>query len=136
MIREHSIINKHVVPNTHIVSTLPYPPKFATFLSPDNPKFPAHLTPETNMVNKIDEINKEIIAFNKENIRMRAGEFGEEEMFEIHKYGIRLQGGGKREHRWGSWFEQEDDRKLHFKHCLRAEILHRIQLYYIHNTHW
>ena len=92
-------------------------------------------------INKIDEINKKIMLLNMEAIEGRESEFGSDEMFGIHSYGIRHKGSGrgpigKREHRWNMWFEKEDARKLHLTHSWRAAILHRIQLYFIHNTEW
>ena len=73
------------------------------------------------------------------------GEQGEDDdadqMFCMHSYGIRHLGSGKgeigkREHRWSAWFEKNDEKKLHLKHELRAQVLHKMQLYFIHNTEW
>ena len=130
-----------------------YPPKFCSFRDATDAKFPAYLTPSTNLVDKIDLINAGIMKMNKEELRLRQGTGGDRvytvksgltktednylpQMFKMHTYGIKALGKGKREHRWGVWFEKEDSRKLHLKHEKRAECIHRIQLYFIHNTDW
>ena len=113
-----------------------YPPKFCSFKNPTDPSFPTYLTTGTNMVSKIDEINQNFILLNKAAINQRNTQGGKDEMFGMHGYGMRLLGKGRREHRWGMWFEKEDDRKLHLKHEWRAAVLHRVQLHFIHNTEW
>ena len=138
-VTDHSIVFRHTVPNSLTISTLMYPPKFSSFKEPLSPTFPKHLTAETNMVKKIDEVNKKIIEFNKEAIVKRQAKHGKDEKDEMsgmHGYGIRFLGKGRREHRWGMWFEEEDARKLHLKHEWRAAVLHRIQLHFINNTEW
>ena len=143
-----------------------YPPKFCSFKDPSDPTFPSHLK-ESNLVGKIDELNKKIHELNTENTENRheregilllggtgvkGREFsrngffpqpshGTTGTFGMHSYGIRHLGSGgepigKREHRWSVWFEEEDERKLHLTHEWRANVLHRIQLYFIHNTDW
>ena len=116
-----------------------YPPKFCTFKKPTDPTYPAYLTPETNLVSKIDEINKRIIQLNMENIEKPEEESGESNMMCMHSYGIWHKGSGeeeigRREHRWSSWFEKNDEKKLYLKHEWRAMALHRIQLYFINNN--
>ena len=54
----------------------------------------------------------------------------------MHHYGVGAVGGGKWEHRWGDWIEKQDEKKLHLVHSKRAEILHRMQMYFIENTDW
>ena len=140
-VKEHSIKHKHVVPNTINIATLMYPPKFCSFRKSEDPAFPSYLNSKNNLVSKIDTINKGIMELNMAAIENKRGEHGADEMFCMHSYGIRHLGSGKeqvgkREHRWSAWFEKNDEKKLHLKHELRAQILHKIQSYFIHNTEW
>ena len=69
-----------------------YPPKFCTFKKPTEPTYPAYLTPETNLVSKIDEIIKRVIELNMANIEKPEEESGESNMMCMHSYGIRHKG--------------------------------------------
>ena len=80
------------------------------------------------MVAKIDEVNKLINDLNGKN--------GVEKGFRMHMFGMRPTKKGKREHKWSEWFEEEDERKLHLKHYKRAEVIKRVQKYFIQNTDW
>lgn len=130
---KHSHDNSHKCPNTVTISTLLYPPKFCDFRESSHPIFPSHLTPKTNLLSKIDQINQEINNFNLEVTEGRRSK--EKETFALHSYGVR-HGKGGREHRWNMWFEKEDAKKLHLTHEWRGKILDRIQLYFTHNTDW
>ena len=50
-----------------------YPPKFCSFRDVTDKKFPAYLTPSTNLVDKIDQINAGIMQMNREELKLRPG---------------------------------------------------------------
>ena len=101
------------------------PPKFGTFKREKDPDYPAHLTPDT----KISELNREIDELNRVN-RVDVS-------FGMMMYGIKaVQGQGRFKHRWNQWFEKETDKMLHLTHEKRAEVIHRMQIYFIHQTDW
>ena len=134
-VENHSWKFAHTKPSTICITTLPFPPKFVTFKREKdsngniNPDYPAHLTPDTNLFTKISELNRQIDDLNRQNRVVVP--------FKMMMYGIKVvQGQGRFKHRWNQWFEKEDEKKLHLTHEKRAEVIQRMQTYFIRQTEW
>lgn len=128
--KDHSTAHSLLNPSTINIATVIMPPKYCDFRKSCNPRHFTKLDPNyKNYRVKIDEINRQIILLNEAE--------GISSGFRCDSYGIRICERKKvREHKFSHWIEADDLKKLHLTHDKRADMLHKLQFYFINNTDW